>query len=277
MVNSSKHAWSTGWLQLDSKSVPFIQRQSDRLLPVEYLLREHLIASCDEFHLRSFYIPISNDDIDIFHTLMRPSSSIPLILTLHSSLVTLDHLLFRLKRLFFVRFLSSPSELDSIDYQQVMSLNGGLVTVNSGQNGTQHRIPFVHINKQKFIPQLDQLFCSFKSPFHLASKYQSEYLRLMFLYDGLSSNEPSNELNNVLAAQILSLVPVQCCYDERFITTISFHDFHYHEYQRRSQQRKNLVPSNDQSSLSTGWWQPPMSSKETRSLTHFKLQRPILF
>ena len=277
MVPSSKHAWTTGWLQLDSKPVPFIQRQSDRLLPVEYLLREHLIASCDEFNLRSFYIPISNDDIDIFHALMRQSLSIPMILTLHSSLVTLDHLLFRLKRLFFVRFLSSPSELNSIDYHQVMSLNGGLVTVNSTRNGKQQRIPFVHVNKQKFIPQLDQLFCSFKSPFHLATKYESEYLRLMFLYDGLSSNEHSSDLNSVLAAQILSLVPVQCCYEEKFITAISFHDFHYHEYQRRLQQRKNLAPSNDHSTLSTGWWQPPMSSKETRSLTHFKLQRPILF
>lgn len=279
MMQSSKHCWSTGWLQLDSKTVPFIQRQHDRLLPVEYLLREHLIASCDEFHLRSFYMPISNDDIDIFHALMRQASSLPMILTLHSSLVTLDHLLFRLKRLFFIRFLSSPSELNSIDYQQVMALNGGLLTVNSTRNGKQQqqRIPFIYVNKQKFIPQVDQLFCSFVSPFHLATEYESEYLRLMLLYDGFASNEHNSDLTSLLATQILRLLPVQCCYEEKLITAISLHDFHYHEYQRRSQQRKNLAPSNDHSPLLTGWWQPPMSSKETRSSTHFKLQRPLLF
>ncbi|CAF0843006.1 unnamed protein product [Rotaria sordida] len=271
----------TGWIQLDSKIVPFIKKQCDRLLPVEYLLKEHIISSSEDFSLRSLYIPINQDDIHIFNNLFRQSSSLSLkfILTNYSSLITLDHLIFRLKRLFFIRFLSSPINIDYIDYNQVMSYNGGLLTLIN--NKKQH-IPFIYINKQKYIPQINHINFSFISTFCMANKYELEYLRLIALYDYLSSDDNNDNLINLLSINNLTLIPIDCYYEDKFIKIISLNDFHYHEYQRRFKQQKSLIYFEDNQQLSSGWWQPPASSSSSSSskqkpLSQFKLQRPIFF
>ncbi|CAF2599907.1 unnamed protein product [Rotaria sp. Silwood2] len=221
----------TGWIQLDSKIVPFIKKQCDRLLPVEYLLKEHIISSSEDFSLRSLYIPINEDDIYIFNNLIRQSSSSSsskFILTNYSSLITLDHLIFRLKRLFFIRFLSSPINVDYIDYNQVMSYNG-------------------------------------------------EYLRLIALYDYLSSDENNDNFISLLSINNLTLIPIDCYYEEKSLEIISLNNFHYNEYQRRFEQQKSLIHFEDNQQLSSGWWQPPASSSKQKSLSHIKLQRPIFF
>lgn len=265
----------TGWLQIDSKIVPFIKKHCDRLLPVEYLLKEHLISSLEDFSLRSLYIPIHNDDIEIFKTLIRQSSFISsnIILTNHSLLITLDHLIFRLKRLFFIRFLSSPNLNDCLDYHKIMSFNGGLLTL---KDNLKQRLPFIYINKKIYIPQMNYLNLSYSSTFCMANKYELEYLRLISLYDHLSSDE---NFNNFSLIDNLTLIPIDYSYDERFFTTISLNDFHYREYQRRTQQQKTLTNFNndDNQQSANGWWQPPISSKQKRPLSHFKLQRPIFF
>jgi hypothetical protein len=265
---------STGWVQLDSKIVPFLRKQCDRLLPVEYLLKEHLISSSDDFSLRPLYIPINPDDIQIFNRLIHQSSSCNLTLTNYSSLITLDHLIFRLKRLFFIRFLISPINLDYLDFNKIMSFNGGLLTLI---NHKKQRIPFIYINKQKYIPQLNDLNFSSISTFCVANKYELEYLRLISLYDYLSSDETNDYLINLLSStNNLTLIPIDYYYEEKLLTTISLYDIHYHEYQE-----KTLIDyeddNNNQQQLSSGWWQPPTSSKQKRPMSHFKLQRPIFF
>ncbi|CAF2826556.1 unnamed protein product [Rotaria sp. Silwood2] len=267
----------TGWIQLDSKIVPFIKKQCDRLLPVEYLLKEHIISSSEDFSLRSLYIPINEDDIYIFNNLIRQSSSSSsskFILTNYSSLITLDHLIFRLKRLFFIRFLSSPINVDYIDYNQVMSYNGGLLTLIN--NKKQH-IPFIYINKQKYIPQMNNMNFSFISTFCMANKYELEYLRLIALYDYLSSDENNDNFISLLSINNLTLIPIDCYYEEKSLEIISLNNFHYNEYQRRFEQQKSLIHFEDNQQLSSGWWQPPASSSKQKSLSHIKLQRPIFF
>ncbi|CAF0982774.1 unnamed protein product [Rotaria sp. Silwood1] len=265
----------TGWIQLDSKIVPFIKKQCDRLLPVEYLLKEHVISSSEDFSLRSLYIPINEDDIHIFKNLIRQSSSSSkFVLTNYSSLITLDHLIFRLKRLFFIRFLSSSINVDYIDYNQVMSYNGGLLTLTN--NKKQH-IPFIYINKEKYIPQIDHMNFSFISTFCMANKYELEFLRLIALYDYLSSDENNDNLISLLAINNLTLIPIDCYYEEKLIKVMSLNDFHYNEYQRRFKQQKSLIHFEDNQQLSSGWWQPPASSSKQKPLSHIKLQRPILF
>jgi hypothetical protein len=255
---------STGWLQLDSKIVPFIRKHCDRLLPVEYLLKEHVISSSEDLFLRSLYIPISQEDIEKFQILIEEISS-------QSLLITLDHLIFRLKRLFFIRFLSSPIHFEQIDYKKIMSFNGGLL------NRTKQRIPFIYINKQKYIPETKELNSSSILTFCIANKYELEYIRLIYLYDYLSSDENNDSLIKLLSISNLTLIPLNFYCEQNSFTIISLQDFHYHEYQRRSQQEKNLISYNDDSQISSGWWQPPASSKQKRPLSHFKLQRPILF
>ncbi|CAF1284139.1 unnamed protein product [Adineta steineri] len=271
---------TTGWLQLDSKIVPFIKKQCDRLLSVDYLLKEHIISSSEDFSLRPLYIPIEHDDICTFNTLIRQSSSSLLfnsILTKHSSLITLDHLIFRLKRLFFIRFLSSPINNDYIDYHKIMSFHGGLLTIIDSKK--QH-LPFIYINKIKYIPQLNNLNSSLIATFCIANKYELEYLRLISLYDYLASDENDDILKILLTTNNLTLIPIDYYCEQNLQTTISLNDFHYHEYQRRTQQQKNLNNYDDNQSSSSslsGWWQPPTSSKQKRPLSHFKLQRPIFF
>ncbi len=272
---------TTGWLQLDSKIVPFIKKHCDCLLPVEYLLKEHIISSSEDFSLRSLYIPINPDDIQTLNTLIRQSpsssSSSNFILTNHSSLITLDHLIFRLKRLFFIRFISSPTNIDYIDYNKVMSFNGGLLTLINNQ---KQRIPFIYINQKKYIPQINEINFSLTSTFCMANKYELEYLRLISLYDYLSSDEYNDYLINLSTINNLTLIPIDIYYEQKFLTILSLNDFHYHEYQRRTQQQKNLIYYDDNNQqLSSGWWQPPISSssKQKRPLSHFKLQRPIFF
>ncbi len=267
---------TTGWLQLDSKSVPFIKKHCDRLLPVEYLLKEHILSSSEDFSLRSLYIPIHSDDISTFNNLIRQSSS-TLILTNHSSLITLDHLIFRLKRLFFIRFLPSPNNVDSIDYQKIMAFQGGLLTLTSDR---KQRIPFIYINKQKYIPQMNELPFAFISTFCMANKLELEFLRLVSLYDYLSSDENNESFMNFFSATNVTLIPVDSSSERKLFTSLSLDDFHAHEYQRRRQQQKNLiVDDHDQQQFSaSGWWQPPVSSaRQKRPLAHFKLQRPIFF
>lgn len=264
---------TTGWIQLDSKIVPFIKKHCDRLVPVEYLLKEHIISSSEDFSLRSLYISIDADDIQILKPLIRQSSNF--ILTNHSSLITLDHLIFRLKRLFFIQFLSSPTNIDYIDYHKIMSFTGGLLTSINNQN---QRIPFIYINQQKYIPQINQFNSSFTSTFCLANKYELEYIRLISLYDYLSSDDNTN-LINFSSINSLTLIPIDFSYEQNFFTSISLNDLHYHEYQRRTQQQKTLIFYDDNEQLSSGWWQPPVSSssRQKRPLSHFKLQRPIFF
>ena len=270
----SDQSSSTGWLQLDSKIVPFIKKQCDRLLPVEYLLKEHIISSSEDFSLHSLYIPTNTDDIHTFNTLLHSSSS-HFVITNHSSLITLDHLIFRVQRLFFIRFISSPRNFDSIDYKKIMSLNGGLLTLT---NTKKQRIPFIYINRQKYIPQINSLNLSSISTFCMANTYESEYLRLISLYDYLSSDDNNDDLKNSLSSNDLTLIPIDCYYEQRLITTISLNDFHYDEYQRRSHQQTNLISYEDNQQVLSGWWQPPASSsKQKRSLSHFKFQRPIYF
>ncbi len=274
LASKSSLPSTTGWLQLDSKIVPFIKKHCDRLLPVEYLLKEHVISSSEDFSLRSLYIPISPEDIQTFKILIRQLISSNFIITNQSLLITLDHLIFRLKRLFFIRFLSSPINFDQIDYQKIMSFNGGLLTL---LNPNKQRIPFLYINKQKYIPQINEINLSSISTFCMANKYELEYIRLISLYDYLSSDENNDNLINFLSRNNLTLIPIDFYYEQKYFTTISLHDFHYHEYQRRTQQQQNLIYYDDDSQTSTGWWQPPVSSKQKRPLSHFKLQRPILF
>ena len=267
-------AASSGWLQLDSKLVPYIRKQCDRLLPVDYLLQEHLLSVSEESTLRGFYLPMELDDLKRFNQLLGPlllhsSTSSYLILKKQSSLITLDHLLFRLKRLFFIRSLPSP--LKTIDDRQVMALHGGLLTVPD----QQQRIPFIFIKKQKYIPQLDHYQ---SSTFCMANRYELEYLRLVSFYDYLSSEENQTYLNRLLSISSLVLIPVHCRYHERCLTSVSLHDFHHHEYQRRMQQQNIFLHADaDPPSMSDGWWQPPVSSKPKRPLNHFKMQRPIFF
>jgi len=268
---------TTGWIQLDSKIVPFIKKHCDRLLPVEYLLKEHIISSSEDFSSRSLYIPINNDDIYLLNPLICQSSS-NFILTNHSLLITLDHLIFRLKRLFFIRFISSPINIDYIDYNKIMSFNGGLLTLI---NNKKQRIPFIYINKQKYIPQLNEMNLLLTSTFCIANKYELEYLRLILLYDYLSSDDNNDNLINLSSINNLTLIPIEFYSEEKFLTFISLNDFHYHEYQRRTQQQKNLIYYDDNQQLSNGWWQPPISSssssKQNRPSSHLKLQRPIFF
>jgi hypothetical protein len=156
-----------------------------------------------------------------------------------------------------------------------MSFNGGLLTLFK-QN--KQRIPFIYINQQKYIPQINDMNLSSISTFCMANKYELEYIRLISLYDYLSSDENNDNLIRLLSIPNLTLIPIDVYYEQKYFTTISFHDFHYHEYQRRTQQEKNLISYNDDPQISTGWWQPPVSSsKQKRPLSHFKLHRPILF
>ena len=263
---------STGWLQLDSKLVPYIRKQCDRLLSVDYLLKERLISAADDVTLRGFYLPMEVDDIKRFNQLLVElvprSSSSYLNLKKQSALITLDHLLFRLKRLFFIRSLPSP--LETIDDRQVMSFHGGLISVSN----QQQRIPFIFIKKQKYIPQLEQDHSSSISTFCVANRDELEYLRLVAFYDYLASEENPTYVNRLLSIQSLVLIPVQCRYHEHSFTSVSLHDFHFHEYQRRTQQQQQKIFAHADDSMSDGWWQPP---KQKRPLNHFKLQRPIFF
>lgn len=265
---------STSWIQLDSKLVPFIKKQCDHLLPVEYLLKEHVISSAEDFSLRPLYIPINQEDMNTFNILFRQLSSLNFQLTKYSSLITLDHLIFRLKRLFFIRFIPSPTNIDYIDYNQVMSCNGGILTLI---NHKKQHIPFIYINKQTYIPNIKPLNFSLTSTFCMANKYELEYLRLIVLYDYLSSDESSDIFVNLLSIHSLQLIPVDCYAEETFISKVSLNNFHYHEYQRRFQQQKSLTCFQDNQQSSSGWWQPPVSSSKQRPLSNFKLQRPILF
>ncbi|CAF3257027.1 unnamed protein product [Rotaria socialis] len=265
---------STGWIQLDSKIVPFIKNHCDRLLPVEYLLKEHIITSSEDFSLRSLYIPVNNDDIHTFNSLIQQSSSSNFTLTNHSWLITLDHLIFRLKRLFFIRFISSPTNVDYIDYNQVVSFNGGLLTLN---NSEKQHIPFIYINKRKYIPQINSMNFSSVSTFCMANKYELEYLRLITLYDYLSTDEQNDYSISLFSTNNLTLIPIDGYYEEKILTIISLNDFQYHECQRRLKQQKSLIYLEDNQPLSSGWWQPPVSSSKQKSLSQFKLQRPIFF
>ncbi|CAF0794802.1 unnamed protein product [Adineta ricciae] len=258
---------STGWLQLDSKIMPFIKKQCDHLLLVDCLLKEHVISSSEDVFLRPLYIPIQSEDIDLFHTLIRRSS-----LTDRSLLITLDHLAFRLKRLFFIRFLPTENPKQSIDHQKIMSNHGGLVTLN---NRSQQRLPFIYINQMKYIPQLNHLNFTSMSTFCMANPYELEYLRLISLYDYISSDENKETLESLSSTNYLTLIPIKPADEYQIQLSISLQDFHCHEYERRTQQEKNLkFYDND------GWWQPPLSSSTTRqkrTFSHFKLQRPIFF
>jgi hypothetical protein len=161
-----------------------------------------------------------------------------------------------------------------------MSLNGGLLTLI---NNSKQRIPFIYINKQKYIPQINEIKFSSISTFCMANRYELEYLRLISLYNYLSSDDHNDHLINLSSTNNLTLIPIEFYDQEKFFTIISLNDFHYHEYQRHTQQQKNLIDYNDHQQLSSstsGWWQPPLSSsssRQKRSLSHFKLQRPIFF
>jgi hypothetical protein len=158
-----------------------------------------------------------------------------------------------------------------------MSFNGGLLTLI---NNSKQRIPFIYINKQKYIPQINEINLSFTSTFCMANKYELEYLRLILLYDYLSSDENNDNLINLSSINNLTLIPIDFYSEQNFLSIISLNDFHYHEYQRRTQQQKNLINYDDNQQLSSGWWQPPISSsssRQKRPLSHFKLQRPIFF
>ena len=161
-------------------------------------------------------------------------------------MITLDHLIFRLKRLFFIRFLSSPINIDQIDYQKIMSFNGGLLTLLN-QNKQQQRIPFIYINKQVYIPHINEINLSSISTFCMANKYELEYLRLISLYDYLSSDENNDKLIHFLSNNNLNLIPIDFYSEQKYSMIMSFQDFHYHEYQRRTQQQKNLIYYDDDS------------------------------
>ena len=252
----------TGWIQLDSKLIPFIKKHCDRLLPVEYLLKEHLITSSEDFSLRSLYIPSNPNDLLIFRNLLSQSNW---ILPNQISFITLDHLIFRLKRLFFIRFVSSSLSFHPIDYSRIMSYHGGLLTSSS-----QQRIPYLYINKQKYIPQLNQFPLSSNL---MANSNELEYLRLISLYDYLSSEENQEYLRILFTRTNIQLIHV----DWNQYTSISLKDFHRHEYQRRTQQEQSPLSFSDDDQSSNGWWQTPMSSQNKRSLSHLKYQRTILF
>ena len=267
---------TAGWLQIDGKVVPFVKQQCDRLMPVEYLLKENLISPLDDQNLRSFYIPIDNNDLTVFNNLLEqisPNKS-RFILNEQSLLITLDHFLFRLKRLFFIRFLSTPIALHSIDHRQVMGLTGGLITF---KNQSQ-RIPFVYINNEKYIPQTD--FCQNESSgtFCMATDLENEYLRVIAYYDYLSSEENNNYLSRLLSIHNLMLIPIVGFYNENRFSTSSFIDFHYNEYLRRRKQQRAYLPFDDPSTLMlNGWWQPPKSAKSQSTISHLKQQRSVFF
>lgn len=255
----------TGWIQLDSKLIPFMKKHCDRLLPVEYLLKEHLITSSEDFSLRSLYIPSNPTDLQIFANLLSQSNW---ILPNQISFITLDHLIFRLKRLFFIRFISSSHPFHPIDYSRIMSNHGGLLT---SIHSPQQRIPYLYINKQTYIPQLNHL--SSNSTFSMANPNELEYLRLITLYDYLSSEENQDYLRILFTRTNIQLIRV----DWNQYTSISLNDFHRHEYQRRTQQEQSPLTFSDDDQSSNGWWQTPISSQNKRSLSHLKYQRTILF
>lgn len=280
---SSPSSFTSGWLQLDAKIVPYIEHKSIRFLSIDYLLKEHFLTSFEEFSLRSSYVPIEPDQIDLFNRLIRQisSASHPLVLTKYSSLIRLDEFLFRLKRLFFLRFLSSLSIGNLIDSHQIMSMNGGLVTLNNQSK----RIPFIYIKRQKYIPCLNPHASSALSKFSMASTFELEYLRLISIYESLSSGKKDEYLTFLLSVKSLMLIPLESAYDENQVTTMSLNDFHYHEYQRRAQhqqqqqqqQQAYFQSSNEDPSMVHGWWQTPVSSKAKRSFDHFKFHPPIYF
>lgn len=230
------------WIQIDSKLIPFVQKYRDYLLPIEYLLKENVISSYEDNLLKSFYIPMSSDDFNQFGS----------HLTQQSSFITLEHLVFRLKRLIFIRFHHETT----IDHKQIMRLKGGLLTLN---HFPKQRIPYIYINQNKYIPQIDS---NSSATFCLANQYEFEYLRLIMLYDSLATDVENDYAKIFVKQTNLTLIPIDCFCDEKSCTNISLKDFHFHEYQRRFQQEKNL---------SNGRWQTPRSS------TNFQYQQPILF
>ena len=157
-----------------------------------------------------------------------------------------------------------------------MSYNGGFLTLINNKN---RRIPFIYIDRKIYIPQINNYInISCISTFSIANKYELEYLRLILLYDYLSSDEHNDNFINLSSITNLKLIPIDYFCEEKLMKIISLNDFHYHEYQRRFQQQKSLICFEDNQSLSNGWWQPPISSSsKQRSLANFKLQRPILF
>ena len=264
---------STGWIQIDSKLMPYIQKYCDRLLPVEYLLHEHVITSSEDCSLRSHYIPSTSTDIQLFRNLFRDLWLVPDRI----SLITLDHLIFRLKRLFFIRFISSPDRFDPFDYSRLMSYHGGLLTF---VNSPQQRLPFITLDQQNYVPQLNEKsFPSSISTFSMASKDEFEYLRFIALYDYLSSEDNHENLRKLFSINgNLRLIPVEFYFPKQSFTSISLKDFHFHEYQRRTQQEQILISYDDSpSSSATGWWQTPKSSQRKRSFSHLKYQRSIFF
>jgi len=236
------------WIQIDSKLIPYIQKYRDYLLPIEYLLNENLLNSFEDNLLQPFYIPMSIDDFNRFGN----------HLTHQSHFITLEHFVFRLKRLTFIR-IHQQTTTTTLDHKQIMRFKGGLLTLN---RFSKQRIPYIYINHQKYVPQIDPSL-STTTTFCLANQYEFEYLRLIMFYDLLATDE-QNPYSKIFVKQTnLTLIPIDCFCDEKSCTSISLKDFHFHEYQRRLHQDKNL---------SNGCWQTPRSSS-----SNFHYQQPILF
>lgn len=285
LVHPARETKESGWVQINNVFVPYIvklklresdlekchtrqpppQLQRELYVPYEILIKCHIFSD-HEFAFKKFLIKATQQDFDIFNSLISNINIFDEKVPEKTLLVNLYHVMIGLQRVLYVKLLTTKQPRTQVNkyHADVLTHKGGTLLMPENK-----LVPYIIQNNRFYVP----LLYTYQAVPHVLSlakrgaraprQYEIDYLNLLLLYFSIDAPPLTSD---TLLVDAFAMKP------SNYQQPIHFRTLNEHQqYERnrlantlaRLSQNNNKIPSNKTSSNSSS--KVPVASSGQKS------------
>lgn len=204
----SRETKESGWVQVNNVFVPYIVRlklrendlekstrqtptqvQREFYVPYEILIKCHIFSD-NEFAFKKFLIKATQQDFDIFNSLISNINIFDEKVPEKTFLVNLYHVMIGLSKILYVKFLTSKQPRSQVNkyHAEVLTHKGGTLLMHGNK-----LVPYIIQNNRSYVPliyayqSLPQVLSQAKRGARAPRQYEIDYLNLIIVYFSLDT------------------------------------------------------------------------------------------
>ncbi|CAM4888033.1 unnamed protein product [Rotaria socialis] len=207
--NLSRETKESGWVQINNVFVPYIvklklrdsdlekcttrqsipQLQREFYVPYEILIKCHIFSD-SEFAFKKFLIKATQQDFDIFNSLISNINIFDEKVPEKTLLVNLYHVMIGLQKILYVKLLTTKQPRTQVNkyHAEVLVHKGGTLLMHENK-----LVPYILQNNRFYVPlahafhSLPHVIQQAKRGARAPRQYELDYLNLLFLYFSIDS------------------------------------------------------------------------------------------
>jgi hypothetical protein len=222
----SRETKESGWVQVNNVFVPYIvklklrenelekcstrqpppQLQREFYVPYEILIKCHIFSD-NEFAFKKFLIKATQQDFDIFNSLISNINIFDEKVPEKTLLVNLFHVMIGLQRILYVKLLTTKQPRTQVNkyHAEVLTHKGGTLLMHGNK-----LVPYIVQNNRFYVPlvyayhSLPHVLSQAKRGARAPRQYEIDYLNLLFIYFSIDSSPLTSDTLLVDAFSIKS-------------------------------------------------------------------------